>query len=419
MTARVSSAADSPSFGTARARSRRVLFVIHYPEFGGPHNQALQMAGRLASLGWDLIVLLPTGPSPAADRLREAGIEVAQVPLSRLRATLRPDRQLRYAASVAGDVTRIRRLLREREVEIVMLAGLVNTQAAIASSLQKVALVWQLLDTRAPKILAHAIMPLVTRLADVVMSTGSLVADLHPGATALAERLVTFMPPVDLEKFRANSSLRESARRELGLTHDDVVIGTVGNLNPQKGHSLFVRAALILRKSHPRARFVILGAGYEQHQTYLEVVLNEAAAGGLVIGVDLIVREPGPDVFRLAQAFDIFWMTSEPRSEGVPTALEEAMALGLPVLSTDVGGVREAIEDGVSGYVVPPGGADALARNTSVLLDDAHARRRMGELARRRAELLFGVDRCVANHVRAFELALQRRDGKARTSLRP
>src|SRR5438552_3354462 len=71
----------------AVSTARRYLFVIHYPVFGGPHNQALRLAAPLAAAGWETVVLLPDEPGNSADRLREAGLEVVTAPLSRIRAT--------------------------------------------------------------------------------------------------------------------------------------------------------------------------------------------------------------------------------------------------------------------------------------------------------------------------------------------
>ncbi len=84
--------------------TRRYLFVIHYPVFGGPHNQALRLAGPLAASGWETVVLLPDEPGNSADRLRDAGIEVVTAPLSRIRATADVRRHLQMAVHVRTDV---------------------------------------------------------------------------------------------------------------------------------------------------------------------------------------------------------------------------------------------------------------------------------------------------------------------------
>jgi glycosyltransferase involved in cell wall biosynthesis len=108
-------------------------------------------------------------------------------------------------------------------------------------------------------------------------------------------------------------------------------------------------------------------------------------------------------------AFDIFWLTSMPRSEGIPTVIGEAMACGVPVVASDVGGVGEAVADGETGFLVPPSNPEALVTATLPLLEDPALRARMGREARARAERLFALDVCADRHLDGFHRALQRR----------
>lgn len=383
-----------------------LLYVVHYPVFGGPHNRAVRLHSPLAERRWQTIVLLPDEPGNAAERLQQSGVEVVKVPLHRLREKADPRLHFRLALSFPREIARIRRLLRERHIDVVLVNGLVNPHAAIAARLEKVPVVWQILDTRTPKTLRRVMMPLVARLSHVVMTTGMEVARVHPGAIALSDRLIPFFPPVDTDLFLPSDERRVTAREELGLTPDDLVIGNVSNVNPQKGHRTFIRAAAALRQMYPDLRFVILGATYSNHAAYAEALWREAASLGLSFDDNLIVRDPGSRVAALAPAFDVFWLTSEPRSEGIPTVVEEAMALALPVVTVDVGAVREAVEDGVTGYIVPPLDPQAIADTTILLLRDFELRARMGAEGRRRAVERFDVEVCADAHIRAFETAI-------------
>ena len=85
---------------------KRVLFVIHFPVFGGPHNQALRLAHPLLARGWDTVVVLPAEPGNAAERLRAAGVEVVTMPLHRLRASTNPQLLLGLLAGVAPESVR-------------------------------------------------------------------------------------------------------------------------------------------------------------------------------------------------------------------------------------------------------------------------------------------------------------------------
>jgi glycosyltransferase involved in cell wall biosynthesis len=385
---------------------RRCLFVIHYPVFGGPHNQALRLAPTLRSLGWETVVLIPDERGNAAERLRAAGIQTLEAPLGRLRASADPRLHLRFVGGFPREVRQIRSLIRELEIDLVLLGGLVNPHGAIAGRLERLPIVWQILDTLPPPALRRGLMPLVTRLAGAVMCTGETVARAHPGAVGLGERLVLFFPPVDVELFRPDPAVRSRARNELGLSPDEPVVGTVGNLTPMKDHATLVRAAAVLHRIHPRARFAILGSSYEHRRGYADELLHAGEELGLQPHRDLILRDPGERVAELAQAFDVFWLSSRSRSEGLPTVLGEAMALGLPVVATRVGSVAEAVGGG--GLLVPPSDPGALARAAAQLIEDPSARSAIGEEGRRWASEKFSVEASAAAHLRAFEIACDR-----------
>jgi glycosyltransferase involved in cell wall biosynthesis/ubiquinone/menaquinone biosynthesis C-methylase UbiE/uncharacterized protein YbaR (Trm112 family) len=395
----------------------KLLSVIHYPIFGGPHNRNIRIAPLLRDAGIETTVLLPDEPGDAADRIEAAGIPVVKLRLTRLRATVRPEPHLDLAMRLPRDVAALRAVLEDGQFDAVLINGFANPHAALAGSRAGVGIVWQLLDVAQPAPLTRSLMPLVRNLADVVMSNGSAVAEAHPGATSLGQRLVIFFPPVDFRVFAPNEERRAAARAELGLGENDIVIGNVANLSPMKDHGNFVRAAAILHGRHPETRFVILGAQYEHRRKYVEAILEDAAGLGLELGTTLILCEPGDRVADLAPAFDIFWLTSRPASEGVSTAVGEAMALELPVVATNVGSVREGVDDGVTGVLVPPQDPQALAEATMPLVVDNDLRRRFGSEGRRRAERLFSLEACASAHVTACERAVARARIRSATRL--
>jgi glycosyltransferase involved in cell wall biosynthesis len=234
-------------------------------------------------------------------------------------------------------------------------------------------------------------MPMVTRVADAITTWGDELARTHPGTLSLGERHITVFPPVDSADFVGDPARRTDARRELGIPDEALAVGTVGNRNPTKGHEYLVRAAAIVRERHPEAVFRILVDDQEV----------------------LRFLDPGPRVRELLPGLDIFAMTSVPRSEGMPTAILEAMASGLPVVATDVGAIAELVEDGVTGIVIPPLDADAAGRALLRLVEDPDLRRAMGDEGRRRARERYGLDRLAELHARAYEIALAHRRARS------
>jgi len=180
---------------------------------------------------------------------------------------------------------------------------------------------------------------------------------------------------VDTERFRPG-------RREGGAAP---TIVTAGRLVAQKNPRLFVDAAARLRSRFPEARFVMLGEGPLRGE-----ILARAAAAGL--NGSLALPGERADLENVLNEADVFWLTSS--WEGLPNVVMEAMACGLPVVATDVGGTRELFASGREGFLVRPGRVDDLVHYGGALLRDATLRQSMGEAARRRAEQ-FSVRRMV------------------------
>lgn len=413
----VSALADpqAPASGAADA-PKRVLFVVHFPVFGGPHNQAALLAAPLRAAGWETVVLLPNEPGNAAEMLRASGVEVVTMPLHRLRASPDPRRFLGFALGFLPEVRAIRRLIREARIDLVQIGGLVNPHAAIAARREGIPIVWQLLDTRAPWPVAVVAMAFVRRLADVVMSTGRSVAAAHPGSAAIQDRLVPYFPPVDVDLFRPRKGERGVLRAEWGISDDAPVIGCLANINPQKGIVDLVRAFALVRDRLPDARLVLVGAEYPTHTAYSAEVRAAMASASLLEGRDVIFLGSRLDREVTLAGFDVFAFAPVPRGEGITTAVLEAMASGLPVVTTAVAGLAEAIDDRVDGRLVAPLDAPALADAIIEVLADPDSAARMGAAARDRAVAQFATARSVKAHLEAYARA-RLRGGRA--SVRP
>jgi glycosyltransferase involved in cell wall biosynthesis len=255
------------------------------------------------------------------------------------------------------------------------------------------------------------LMPLVVRLADAVMSTGRAVAQVHPGAERLGDRLYPFFPPVDRDAFAPGEVDANGARASFGFAPDDLVLINVGNLNPQKGHEYFLESVGLLRSEGRPVKAMIVGASHDTHAEYEQDLYRRCRRIGLVVGRDVVFTGPLDDVRLALAAADIFVLSSVPLSEGIPTAVEEAMMFGLPVVATNVGGISELIEDGVSGYIVPPLDVQALTR-AIVRATEPDVRTELGRNARVRAALLCSTEQCARTHIRAYETALTHRAGR-------
>jgi glycosyltransferase involved in cell wall biosynthesis len=172
-----------------------------------------------------------------------------------------------------------------------------------------------------------------------------------------AERVRLIRSGFDTARFLGGS--RERGRSLLVIPEDQPVVGTIAVLKHQKAPLDFVDVARRVKERVPAARFVMIGDGE------LRPMVEQAVANGPLAGSFLLAgwREEIPDLLR---AFDVFLLTS--RWEGLPKVVPQALLSGVPVVATAVDGTREIVDDGVDGYLAPPGDVEALARRVSDLL---------------------------------------------------
>jgi len=172
---------------------------------------------------------------------------------------------------------------------------------------------------------------------------------------------------------------------------------TVARLDPQKGlHDLVAAAALV-----PEARVMVVGEGPERRA--LETRIAHLGLGDRVHLLGF--RSDVPD---LLAGSDLFVLPS--LFEGLPLSILEAMAAGKPVVATAIGGNDEAVVDGATGLLVPPGDPRALADAIRALLRDPERRRRLGEAGRRRAEAEFSAPAMVRRVAAVYDELLAASD---------
>lgn len=188
---------------------------------------------------------------------------------------------------------------------------------------------------------------------------------------------------VDATRFSPPNDRDTAKTHALGLESPRPVIGLIANLRPSKAPEVFVRAAKRVIAQHPDALFVIVGDG--ERRPALEVMHHE-----LGLADHLLLLGKRTDIPDLMRAFDLFCLTSD-YGEGCSNVTLEALASGLPVITTNFGGASELVTDDV-GIVVPIQDDAALADATLHLLDDPAHRETMGQAARQRVVEHFSLD---------------------------
>ncbi len=198
---------------------------------------------------------------------------------------------------------------------------------------------------------------------------------IRTGATP--DRVTTVLNGIDASRFSRRPDRRSIIRLELGLSTDDLVLGAVGRLEPQKRFDLLIDTFVPLAATRANLKLVIVGDGSRREDLQRQVACSARAAQILMIG-------HRTDVADLHNAFDLLVQSSD--YEGTPNAVLEAMALETPIVATDVGGTSEIARHGREALIVPAGDQVALARAIGEALDDGEATRTRARAARHRVE---------------------------------
>jgi glycosyltransferase involved in cell wall biosynthesis len=196
----------------------------------------------------------------------------------------------------------------------------------------------------------------------------------------------------------------DNLREELDLGQAFPVVGYVGRIMPEKDLGTWLRAAALVVQKYPQARFVLVGDGRDgltQHQLQNLAVTLGIADRVIFLGY----REALLPVYA---TFDVFMLSS--RREGLPNSILEAMAMGLPVVTTDVAGAKELVINGQTGFVLPQGDVHGLAQGIIDLADDHRLWLHMGQAGRQLVEGEFSFNRRLHRIEGLYEWMIERAD---------
>ena len=358
---------------TSDASSLSIVHTVSSLNVGGMEQVVVRLAASQKEAGHRIGVVAIHG-GPLADDLLRHGIRVEVLGSGRVRRAVRA---LRYFRSAHPDVVHAHN---PTSLHYAVLSKLVSRAAVVVTvhgethARPGTALEWSLASSVG--VVSHAALRNLR-----VPCAATKLSVVHNGIAPAAD----------------SRSQRESARRDLGASEAFVGV-IVARLSGLKGHATLLQSLARLRADGVKLLLLIVGDGPQR--SALERQAQELSLD------DRVVRFLGArsDVDRILRAADFFVLPSD--TEGLPLSVLEAMAHGLPIVASKVGGIPELIEHNEHGLLVPPGDPAALAAAIRSLSDDPSLRRRLGNAARARASGEYSLSTTVRNYDQLYRRAI-------------
>lgn len=380
----------SKSRGRTQSSRGRILYVIGSLDFGGAEFHLRMITPALRHRGWKPTIYCLAQRGAQAEDVEADGVEVIAPPVkpdSRLPTFL----CLTIQATLSGG--KLLWLLLRRRPDIVHfylpgayliggpLSVLARTPIRIMSrrSLDNYQAHWPHL--RRVELWLHK------RMSVILGNSSAVVEQLIDREGCPSSKVHLIHNGIDLSRYGSGVQ-RSQTRAALDVPESARVAVIVANLIPYKGHADLLRGLASIRDEMPE-NWLLLAVGRD------DGALDELQRLTRELGLSDNVRFTGlrEDVPALLAAADIGVLSSH--QEGFSNALIEAMASGLPMVATDVGGNSDAVIDGETGYIVPPHAPEQLGAAIASLMNDLEKAKAMGQSGRQRAHNLYSLERCV------------------------
>ena len=352
----------------------KIIYLITELSIGGAQNALTRLLSGLDRASYEpYVACLYNGDGVAAESIRQLGIPVT-------------DLGMKFKRNL-GAFFRIYRLLRKVKPDILhTLMFHANIPGRIIGRLTGVPIIISSERTMEMESRFRLwLNQLTAHLADRITCVSQKVADFAIREIKIPQEKIIIIPNgISMDQYSHIRSLSEE-RISLGLP-EGLLIGTVSRAHPIKGLAILLDAFAMLLIDRPQVHLVLVGSGPQLHE--LQQQANKLGLEGHVIFLG-----ERRDIPSILAAIDIFVLPS--LFEGMPNAVLEAMASGLPVVATSVGGTPEVIMDGVTGLLVPPGNPTALTNAMVRLLEDPGLRSEMGQAAYMRVKQYYTQEQMV------------------------
>lgn len=384
-----------------------VLNIIIEDRIGGPHLRIVQVARNLRKKGIETIVAIPANNGDFQALLSKEQIKFYEIEgFRRPRLTMNPIEHLKYICLLIPAILQLKKIIKQESIDIVHQNDIKQIQGPIAAKLARVRSLWHL-QGYYPFISALFI-PFPYLLADQIVTASGAMGKryFNPARKFFKRDFHILYAPVDTNKFYPGID-SSAFEKQFDLTNAYPVIGTVGNLDPIKGHKYFIQAAHLIKKTYNNAKFIVIGKKLENRVDYTHELENLVSTFNFP-KENFVFTGERDNIPEILPSFDIFVLPS--LSEACPMALLEAMAMEIPCVATHVGGIPEIIEDRENGILVPPKDPQAIAQAVEHVLRNPEKAKEMAKKGREQVLARFSLDICVQKHYEIYHRMIESTD---------
>jgi len=388
----------------------KVLHVLLDDRVGGSHSRIFSLAEGLKEENIEYILALPDGGGEAHECAKDAGITAYPCELGTPHF-IKDFRDfmlnISYIYNFLPSIHSLIKIIERENIDIVHLNGLLCFQGAIAAKFMRRPVVWHLLGTLFPNYLIRSLRPFIKFSADKVVNVSNATREYYLIDSDIEDRII--YEPVNMNVFNQDSihdEQKAKLRKELGIGHNEIILGAVGNLSWVKGYENLIEAIAIIRKRYKRIKLLITGKILDTQMEYYSRLKKITSSFGLDGDVHLLGWRT--DIPEILSIMDIFILPS--LKEGTPISILEAMSMKVPVIASRVGGIPEQVIDSETGILVQPGDAFEIALSILNLLESTKMRHEMGEKARETIKKKFSLESCVKAHKELYKEVLRCKD---------
>lgn len=362
----------------------RILFFHSVPDVYGASRSLLRLTVRLSQDGHQVLVVLPED-GPLSCLLKRAGVSVTYLPQLMIIKRERSRGFLDLARKILCcpiSVIQLARLARSFQPDCIHTNTSLIIAPALVARLKRIPHVWHIREIFSdfPKLWVLYQWFLYLFSSRIICVSQAVAAQFHPFIrNRVVEVIYNGFPRSEFEDV-SNDRIR-AFRDRFGL-NGHVLVGLVGRIKiGRKGQDVFVRSARLLKDRFPEVRFLCIGSPFPGNERHLERLLHIVRELGVA---DQFVYTGDVDDLKAAYASLRVSVVPSVLPESFSGVVIESMAMGKPVVGSSIGGTVEQIDDGVTGFLVPPGDFEALADKLTLFLSSSELTELAGKHGRQK-----------------------------------